>query len=323
MKTLKKTQSGFSLMSVMLGLVLVSAMLIGATNIVVDKLNKRKATEFRAHIELVIAQIQQYQYFMVTEQGINPASPTTFPDNLDGLMYKFPDQFWPRCSLNDEQKGACKRPDGLPWSNLKLKYELTFGGIPRLPSVLLTFPLSSIPINERALWASELQRLPFARTQPNGDITVKINDPLIMSVYKEFLKRDGSVQLTDAWDVGNQSILNAKAVSVRTQNNTQQRLGLGIVSQYLAIHGDRINKNAWSCAVGLKQTLHLSVNTIASKNDQEKYLGIGGFKPFVVDKGAYWEVMLEYNVKIKRGSSETWVKRNSGYVTVSQQCSSN
>ena len=89
MKT-QKNQRGFGLMSVMLALILISTMLIGLTNVIVDKLNKRNASEFRAHIEQVIAQIQQYQYFMVTEKGTIPGSPTTFPSDLNGLMVDLP-----------------------------------------------------------------------------------------------------------------------------------------------------------------------------------------------------------------------------------------
>ena len=320
MKT-QKNQRGFGLMSVMLALILISTMLIGLTNVIVDKLNKRNASEFRAHIEQVIAQIQQYQYFMVTEKGTIPGSPTTFPSDLNGLMVDFPGQFWPGCSLIDESNGLCKRPDGLPYSNLKLGYGLIFGGAPSLPSVVLTFPLSTsvISVSDRAQWANELQRLPFATVLGNGDITVTIHDPLIMQVYKEFLKRDGSVQLTESWDVANQSILNAKKITVQTQNGRQQQLGTGTVKEYLARHNDKVFKNSWSCPSSLIQTLHVSLNAPMAPNSTTEYIGIAGFKPYAIDNGSYWTLGLVYNAKIK--STGKWQKMNSGFLNVRLNCS--
>ncbi|SGZ07452.1 Hypothetical type IV pilin PilA, partial [Moritella viscosa] len=183
----QKKQYGLTLIGTMLSLSIFSIMLIAWTRIAVDQLEKRNAVEFREHIELVTTQIQKYQYYQVTKKGIIPSASASFPLNLDGLMTEYPDRFWPSCSMTDERNKICKRPDGLPWSNLKIGYRLTFSGAPSLPSVVLTFPLSNkvLTANDRSRWASELLRLPFAKNQANGDITITIHDPMISHVYSE------------------------------------------------------------------------------------------------------------------------------------------
>jgi len=318
-----KKQHGFTLVGTMLALSIFSIMLIGWTRIAVNELEKRNAVEFREHIELLTTQIQKYQYYQVTEKGMMPASASSFPQNLDGLMTKYPDRFWPSCSVTDELNKKCKRPDGLPWSNLKIGYRLTFNGAPRLPSVVLTFPLSSavLTANDRAKWASELLRLPFVKALSNGDITITIHDPMIAHVYSEFLKRDGSRALTSSWDVGNQSILNAKNVSVKAASGQQLNLAVGTVKEYLVRSGTRVYANSWSCPANLKQTIHVSVNAVMAPNRHTQYIGTSGFIPFAYSHAGYWDVGMRYNAKIK--ATGKWQKMSSGYLNVRLNCSPN
>ncbi|SGZ04447.1 type II secretion system protein [Moritella viscosa] len=318
-----KKQHGFTLIGTMLALSIFSIMLIAWTRIAVDQLEKRNAVEFKEHIELLTTQIQKYQYYQVTEKGIMPSASASFPLNLDGLMTEYPDRFWPSCSMTDERNKICKRPDGLPWSNLKIGYRLTFNGAPSLPSVVLTFPLSRrvLTANDRARWASELLRLPFAKNQANGDITITIHDPMIAHVYSEFIKRDGSRELTDTWDVGNQSILNAKQVSLKTQDGRQQLLGVGTVKEFLAQHGNHVYKNSFSCGAKMKKTIHVSVNAAMAPNSRMEYIGIASFKPYAIDQGSYWSLGLIYNAKIK--ATGKWKKMSSGFLNVRLNCSPN
>ncbi|MGF1872022.1 type II secretion system protein [Photobacterium indicum] len=316
-------QRGFGLVETLLTLVILSIFTIGLTNALLSYYNKRNALTYKVHIEHVIEQLQQYQYHKVTVDHVSPYSTDVWPDTLDKLMTDYDSQFWPMCSMDEQKLGKCDRPDRVPWTKNTdvLGYEVTPAVGETVAKAILTFPLSSTVIDpdDRAVWAAELSRLPFVRVLPNDDITVLIGDPLMAQVYREFLRIDGTTELTDEWDTGNQPILNAKSVSVKTQANTQQRLGLGTVKEYLAQNGDKVYKNAWSCATGLRPTLHVSVNAIFSENKDE-YIGTASFKPFVIDKGTYWELGLNYNAKIK--STGQWKERHDGYLTVSEKCSS-
>ncbi|MGR5187067.1 type II secretion system protein [Photobacterium damselae] len=306
-----KKQKGFGLIETIMALAIlgiVSTMIIKGVN----KYNQiQQAKAYAAHIERVINQLQKYQYKKVTIDHISPSSKNVWPTNLDGLMIA--SQFWPQCSLVDEQAHRCVRPDSVPWTTRKLGYSVTSTN-PTKAELILPSPPPE--------WASPLKRLPFAVTQGNGDIKISVEDPLLSQVFdglqQDWLKKDGSTELTKTWDVGNQSILNAKKFSVRTQTGTQLRIDAGTVKEFLARHNDRVYKSSWSCPEGLRQTIHVSAHAPMAPNSSTEYVGIANFKPYAIDRGSFYELKFDYNAKIK--STGKWARMHSGFLNVRLNC---
>lgn len=314
MLSVKNKQKGFGLVEVILALAIfsiISTFILQAVNKYRDIEN---ANNYAKYIERVINQLQQYQYYQVSSLHLDPATAQVWPSTLDGLM-SVDGQFWPQCSIAAERDRMCQRPDSVPWTAQRLGYTVTTTNPTKAE---LTIPLSTIASNQRTQWASPLRAIPFAVTQANGDIKIAIGDPLLSQVYKDWLRKDGSTELTAAWDVGNQAILNAERISVLAENGKQLRIDGGTVKEFLAIHDQHVSKNSWSCPVGLKQTIHVSLNAPMAPRGYE-YIGIANYKPFVIDKGAYYQLGLEYNAKIK--ATGKWEKMNSGYLNVRLNCS--
>jgi prepilin-type N-terminal cleavage/methylation domain-containing protein len=314
MLSVKNKQKGFGLVEVILALAIfsiISTFILQAVNKYRDIEN---ANNYAKYIERVINQLQQYQYYQVSSLHLDPATAQVWPSTLDGLM-SVDGQFWPQCSIAAERDRMCQRPDSVPWTAQRLGYTVTTTNPIKAE---LTIPLSTIASNQRTQWASPLRAIPFAVTQANGDIKIAIGDPLLSQAYKDWLKKDGSTELTGTWDVGNQAILNAERISVRAENGKQLRIDAGTVKEFLAVNGQIVYKNSWSCPKGLKQTIHVSLNAPMAPRGYE-YIGIANYKPFVIDKGSYYQLGLEYNAKIK--ATGKWERMTSGFLNVRLNCS--
>jgi type II secretory pathway pseudopilin PulG len=314
MLSVKNKQRGFGLLDTILALAIFSVVLA----FIVQTVNKYRdielANNYAKQIERVINQLQQYQYYQVSSQHLDPATAQVWPSTLESLM-SVDGQFWPQCSIALERDRRCQRPDSVPWTAQRLGYTVTTTNPTKAE---ITIPLSTIPSNQRAQWSSPLRSIPFAMTQGNGDIKISVGDPLLSQVYKDWLRKDGSTELTAAWDVGDQAILNAERISVRAENGKQLRIDGGTVKEFLAIHDQVIYKNSWSCPTGLKQTIHVSLNAPMAPSGYE-YIGIANYKPYVIDRGTYYQLGLEYNAKIK--ATGKWKKMSSGYLNVRLNCS--
>ncbi|MEC6816757.1 prepilin-type N-terminal cleavage/methylation domain-containing protein [Photobacterium toruni] len=305
-----KKQQGFGLIEVILGLAIFGIVM----TFILQGVNKytqiKNAKDYAIHIERVITQLQQYQYYQVSTKHEDPATAKVWPSTLESIM-SVDGQFWPQCSMASERNQLCQRPDSVPWTTQRLGYSVTTTNPTK---AIITLPSPS------AQWAAPLRKIPFAVTNPTtGDISIAIGDPLLSQAYKDWLKKDGSTELTGTWDVGDQSILNVKKVSVKTQAGTQLRIDTGTVKEFLARNNDDIPKNSWSCPSGLRQTIHVSVHAPMAPNATTEYIGISNFKPYAIDKGAYYQVRLEYNAKIK--STGKWKKMSSGFLNVRLSCS--
>lgn len=305
-----KKQQGFGLIEVILGLAIFGIVI----TFILQGVNKytqiKNAKDYAIHIEQVITQLQQYQYYQVSTKHEDPATAKVWPSTLEGIM-SVDGQFWPQCSMASERNQLCQRPDSVPWTTQRLGYSVTTTNPTK---AIITLPSPS------AQWAAPLRKIPFAVTNPTtGDITIAIGDPLLSQTYKDWLNKDGSTELTGTWDVGNQAILNAERISVRAENGKQLRIDAGTVKEFLAINGQKVYKNSWSCPKGLKQTIHVSLNAPMAPNSATEYIGIGSYKPYAKDKGSYYELGLVYNAKIK--ATGKWEKRTSGYLNVRLNCS--
>ncbi|MBE3775497.1 type II secretion system protein, partial [Vibrio parahaemolyticus] len=181
----------------------------------------------------------------------------------------------------------------------------------------LTFPLSSSVIEPiyRAKWATELLKMPYAKAQTNGDIIVTVYDPLLSQLYDEFLQRDGSVALTDDWDVGGDySITNAHDVTILNSDGTQKIVSQGLVDIYTVAHGDIVEKP--SCPEGTHPYIALGLGKIFINKD---YQLTGSQKPYLISQTSdYWQVGLEIRVKsLTTGDLEI---KNEGEVNAFTQC---
>lgn len=306
---------GFSLIELTVVTALIGAAMVPITMSITSYLDGIQSREYSDYIERLINQLQQYQNNQITQNN-HPGGVSVWPATLEHLM-SMDGQFWPMCSLADESQRRCQRPDMVPWSNDRIGYRIDIATNPS--KAMLTIPLSLISKKERIKWASSLARLPYAIVETNGDITIAVSDPLISQLYAQFLTKNGNTKLTDAWDVGDHAVINANRYTVKTVAGTQQRIDSGTVKEFLGVHNEKIYKNMYSCAEGMKQTIHVSLNAPMAPNLSIEYLGIGAWKPTATDKGDYWELGLEYNAKIK--STGRWEKMNSGYLNVRLKCS--
>lgn len=316
-----KHQRGLGLIDVLFAIALLGLVYAGVAKWALINKEKNAAQDYRNRIEHVVEALQKYQY---QQKTIKPpvAVIDQFPTNLNDLVT--PDeQFWINCTVADEAARRCVRPDYLPWSSLRIGYEagrktVTIGSdLKDIAYAELTFPLSSTTIQPiyRAKWATELLKVPYAKALSNGDITVMVYDPLLSQLYDEFLQRDGSVQLTDDWDVGGDyAITNAKDLTLLNSDGTQKIISKGLVNVITVKHGDRVDKP--SCPDGMAPDIMLSIANIYIGSDLEL---TGSQKPYLMTTtDRYWQVGLE--VRVKSLITGQFEKATTGEITAFTQC---
>lgn len=290
---LNRKQRGMGLLDVLFAIALLGLIYTGIAKWALINKEKNAAQDYRTRIEHVVEALQKYQY---QQKIIKPpvAVIDQFPTNLNALMTSS-EQFWINCTAADEAARRCIRPDYLPWSSRRIGYEagrktVTIGSDLRdIAYAKLTFPLSSTAIQPiyRAKWATELLKVPYSKALSNGDITVMVYDPLLSQLYDEFLQRDGSVKLTDDWDVGgDHGITNAKDYTIKNSDGTQKLVSSGLVNIVSVEHGDKVSKP--SCPVGLFPKIALSIAYIEVANEDEL---AGSSKPFIMSQTSdYWKI---------------------------------
>lgn len=318
-----KHQRGLGLLDVLFAIALLGLVYAGVAKWALINKEKNAAQDYRNRIEHVVEALQKYQY---QQKTIKPpvAVIDQFPTNLNDLVT--PDeQFWINCTAADEAARRCVRPDYLPWSSLRIGYEagrktVTIGSDLRdIAYAELTFPLSGSAIAPiyRAKWATELLKVPYAKALSNGDITVMVYDPLLSQLYDEFLQRDGSVQLTDDWDVGGRySITNIQDVTIANSDGTQKIVSKGLVDIYTVKHGDLVKKPA--CPDGMNPDIALGIGQIYIDKNYEL---TGSQKPYIEPIGTndeHWQVGLE--IRVKSLTTGEFKKVNTGEITAFTQC---
>lgn len=306
---MKSKQKGFGLLETILAMMVFSlfaTMVLKGVNKFRDVENARNYTRY---VERVITQLQQYQYYQVTSKHLDPATAQVWPLTLEKLM-SVDGQFWPQCSIASERDRMCQRPDSVPWTNQKIGYKILPSNLGSVTTAELTIPLSVIPSNQRTLWHSQLRDLPFAVTQANGDIKVLIKDPLLSAIYKDYLRKDGSTKLTNTWDVGKQSIENAKSVSIVGNNGMKNTLGVRYVGT--AKSGTRINKVDF-CPAGAKPDLIAIPVLVGSTSKLNNIRDIANWYIQKDDRDSrWWTVNILMNISDGNDNNE-WKKVNDGY----------
>lgn len=297
----KNKQKGLGLLDVLFALALLGLIYAGAAKVLMTQKETNAAQNYRIRIEQVIEALQKYQYQQHTTKPPVPVI-DEFPTELNDLV-TVDEQFWINCTEADEVAKRCIRPDYVPWTKQRIGYEaghkgITIGSeIRDVAYVEMTFPLSNSVIEPmyRAKWATELLKMPYAKAQSNGDITVMVYDPLLSQLYDEFLQRDGSVTLTDDWDAGgNHAITNAKDFTIANSDGTQKIVSEGLVDVWTVEHGDKILKP--SCPANTEPKIALSISYIRV-NKEDKLSG--SVRPWVQSETSdYWEVGLSSRVNV-------------------------
>ncbi|MEZ9033983.1 MULTISPECIES: type II secretion system protein J [unclassified Vibrio] len=317
----RSRQRGLALLDVLFAMALLGLIIAGASKWMAIQKEKNAAGDYRARIELVIETLQKYQY---QQHSTEPPVPLyeEFPNLLNDLVT--PDeQFWINCTPVDEAARSCVRPDSAPWTVDRLGYEagqrtVTINGQSRdIAYAKLTFPLSSTVIQpiHRAKWATELLKIPYAKAEPDGDITVMVYDPLLSQLYDAFLQHDGSVPLSDDWDVGGQfAVTNTKDLTILNADGTQKIVSKGLVNVVTVEHGDWVDKP--SCPDSMAPDIMLSIGNIYIASDLEL---TGSQKPYLItETSTDWQVGLE--VRVKSLTSGDFEKATTGEITAFTQC---
>lgn len=221
-------QGGFGLMETVLALSLTAIILVTVIPLGIRYYQQKQVDEFVANIKHLVTQIQLYQYHKTSREGVtsDPMKPGYFdgwPASFDALMTDYGSAFVEFCGPTNESSGACVRPDTLPFTTEKLAFE----ELPGYPNKLfLIVPTGTLPNDgPRARWGRPLLSIPDTLVRPDGNIQISLR-PLTKSImYDEFLRKDGSVHLTQDWDVGGQyAITNVKDITIVTKMDRKQEL---------------------------------------------------------------------------------------------------
>lgn len=321
---MERYNKGFGLVYILLGLVISSIIISAYIPWKANQERKERGIEYAHNLTRVISGIQQYQYWQINNNpNINPKD--AFPFAIRALMNNN-GQWWPKCSDAEYKNKMCMLPDLVLWNaNAILGYvRINEQASPPYPAYAeITVPLGVLPKNERGYWKATLIQRAHAKEEPNGNIKIKVFDPMISLFYKkaqkDFLRKDGSTPLEGDWDVGNKAITNASMMTVRNQAGKQTIMGTGTVKEFTVTHGKIIPYSTWDCPAGLKKTIHLSINAKIPPL-REQYIGLAGEIPYYEDHyPSYFVVKMDYNAKLK--SIGQWQKMHTGYITVRLNCS--
>lgn len=295
----KNTQRGLGLLELLITLALIFTIVGITIPFLLDKRKDEEAEAYAENMRVMISRIHQYQYYKITEEGVNPAKPEAWPNELNNLMTDYPEQYWNNCSIAQEQNGVCIRPDFVPWSNSRLtssiRYDYT---TPAMNAhLVIKVPTSELAGDAKAYWryVNPLMRIPGA-LRSGTDIEITLRQSTLALMYDNIVMRDGFTTLTGDWDVGGKhTITNTRDVTIANSDGTQKLVSQGLVDIYTVKHGDRVKKP--SCPEGTKPHLALGLGNIYINKNYEL---TGSQKPFVQLAGTddqYWQVGLEVRVK--------------------------
>ncbi|WP_052478961.1 hypothetical protein [Vibrio jasicida] len=317
------TQAGISLIDTLLALSITGLLLLIFIPMGIKHYQQKQVDEFTLRVNTLITKIQLYQFHKSKNDavGFHPNSLEylkTWPATFDALMTDYGSSFWPFCGPTDQANSRCFRPDYVPFSNRALIGAAGWDGshVPPLSAYRLTIPTGDLPDDgPRALWGLPLLRIPGAKLQSNGDIEVLVT-PLAKSImYDEFLRKDGSVFLTQDWDVGGQhAITNIKDVTLRNSDGSQKLVSKGLSETYMLEHGDWLDKG--TCPAGLTPEPILGVGRITI---DDNHTLTGSVAPFVqAETPTRWQVAIE--ARVRHNSTGVLTKRTEGKILAIVQC---
>ncbi|MFA0053274.1 type IV pilin protein [Vibrio echinoideorum] len=313
-------QRGFGLIETVITLSLILAIVGISYPAYHNYQEDEKAKAYGEHIRGLIERIHQYQYYKITEEGVDATSKASWPATLDNLMNDYPEQYWGSCTIDQELNGECKLPDYVPWSPSRLPTYF-YTDITHIPALnehlVIRMPLSELASDpkEWARWSSVLIDIPGAERAGN-DIDITLRQATLALMYENIVMRDGSATLTEDWDVGGDyGITNAKDVTLKASDGSQIAMSQRMASITRAKHGEWVEKP--KCIKGQVAQATLSIASLDI--DTRYYTALAGVKPYIINKNdSHWQVGLSIRVKQKSTGRETVV--DSGLVSVAAYC---
>ncbi|MEZ9752031.1 type II secretion system protein [Vibrio sp. 10N.261.51.A1] len=313
-------QRGVGLVEFILTLVLSLIIFMAALPFYNDYQTDKKAKAYSEHIRVLIERIHQYQYYKITEEGVDSTSQASWPATLDNLMNDYPEQYWGSCTIDRELNGECKLPDYVPWSHSRLSTYF-YTDLTHIPAfnehLVIRIPLHELDkdAKEWTRWSNVLIDIPGAKRAGN-DIDITLRQATLALMYENIVMRDGSATLTEDWDVGGaHGITNVKDVTLRASDGSQIPVSQYLVSVSRAQHGDWIDKP--QCIAGQTPQYKLSISKV--EIDTRYYTLLGGTKPYLINETATrWQVGMSTIVKIN--SSKQQAKVTTGEALLIASC---
>ncbi|MEZ9024920.1 type IV pilin protein [Vibrio sp. 10N.222.54.A1] len=313
-------QRGFGLIETVITLSLILAIVGISYPVYHNYQEDEKAKAYGEHIRGLIERIHQYQYYKITEEGVDATSKASWPATLDNLMNDYPEQYWGSCTIDQELNGECKLPDYVPWSPSRLRTYF-YTDLTHIPAfnehLVIRIPLHELDkdAKEWTRWSNVLIDIPGAKRAGN-DIDITLRQATLALMYENIVMRDGSATLTEDWDVGGQhGITNAKDVTLRASDGSQIPVSQYLVNVSRAQHGDWIDKP--QCVAGQTPQYKLSISKV--EIDTHYYTLLGGTKPYLINETATrWQVGMSTIVKIN--SSKQQAKVTTGEALLIASC---
>ncbi|MFM2588262.1 type II secretion system protein [Vibrio sp. TBV020] len=288
-----KTQRGFGLIEIVLGVALLSSVALVVVPFLLEQQKDRHAIAYADHIKNVISRLHQYQYYKVSEERIPATDSRSWPSTLNGLMTDYPKRYWNECSTAQEANNECVRPDFVPWASTRIDShtQTDTTTAPHYSHMVLTLPLSSLVADtkEYLRWSVPLMTIPGARKTATQDIEIILRQATSALIYDGLVLRTGDKALTDDWDVGNQSILGVQDLYINNSDGSTTSVAQGLVSVYSVKQWEKLEKPG--CPQGLAPEVSLSVGAI---NVISPYTLIGSIKPYIANEtSTHWTFNID------------------------------
>lgn len=292
-------QRGFGLIETVITLSLILAIVGISYPAYHDYQSNEKAKAYGEHIRVLIERIHQYQYYKITEEGVDATSKASWPATLDNLMNDYPEQYWGSCTIDQELNSECKLPDHVPWSPSRLQTYF-YTDLTHIPAfnehLVIRIPLSELDSDpkEWTRWSSVLIDIPGAKRAGN-DIDITLRQATLALMYENIVMRDGFTTLTGDWDVGgDHSITNVKDVTLKGSDGTQILLSQQARAPVVAHHGDWVDKPA--CIAGQLPTQQLALSKIDISAETHEFTG--GMNAYLLGETAtQWQVGISIQTK--------------------------
>ena len=285
-----KNQRGFTLIGLLLTMSVLSLIAVGAVHELRDYRERTAAKQYVDRVFYLAQQLQLYHHHKVTVENV--MTNHAWPAKLDNLMSDYDGAFWQQCSVAEQQTGKCRRPESTPW-NVPITYEVVRNALIE-DDVILTIPYGSTGDMIKRWSAPLREQDKYPHTElPNGDVKITVKYLTDATVYKDFLKRDGSTTLTNDWDVGKKNIMNVTDISLVNSDGTMTSVASGLTRKHFsARHGAVIKKP--SCPVGMIAKIQLANQGNVPTTVVNDYENFGPMMIKYVDLGSSgWRISAE------------------------------